>query len=51
MELRNSIVPLTITVKEDVTIPPYNSDDVTLLFAGVDRLVRFVIKHSDPQSV
>ena len=47
MELSSRIVHLKITVKEDVTIPSFTPDDVTLLFADVDRPVRFIINHND----
>ena len=47
MELSSRIV-LKITVKEDVTIPPFTPDDVTLLFSDVDRPGGLVINHTDP---
>ena len=48
MELCSRKVHLKITVREDVTIPPFRPANVTLLFADVERPVGLVINHKDP---
>ena len=47
MELSSRIVHLRIPVKEDVTIPSFILDDVTLLFADVGLPVGLIINHND----
>ena len=47
MELSSRIVHIRISVKEEVIIPPFHHDDVILLFADIDRPIRFIINH-DP---
>ena len=48
MELRGRIDQIRISGKEEVTIPPFHPDDVTLLFADIDKLLGLILNHNDP---
>ena len=44
----STIVHLRIALRKDAAFPPFHPDDVTLLFADVDRPVGLIINHNDP---
>ena len=48
VNLSSRRIHLSVTVEKDVTIPPFTSDDVTLLLADEDRSGGSIVKHNGP---
>ena len=50
MDRSNRVVQVKSTLKPDVKVyPPFTPDDMTLLFADMDRPVWLIINYYDPE--
>ena len=48
MELSSRKIHIRIPVKENVSNPPFHTDDDTLLFADIEKLAGLTLNHNDP---